>query len=587
MRRIFPLGTRGPNGPLATIAARYHKHIPAVVAIGLVASILEGVGIGLFLPLLVLMMDDAPATGDLPEPVQDLAATFGGLASQSQFLVIGAALLVLIVIKGLVQTGNATLIGWLTGLIGRDVRSALSAKILALDYDFFLRHDVDRLHQVISADSWHVTDVAREALSTIPAFVALLIFGAFLAWLDWRLFAAVVIGTAIIRAWLYVVERRLERLSFEVTDSNHRLGEQMFAVVTSMRVIRVFDQQEREQAGFERLAERVRKAMFRRQGTSAWIAPGVEVLTSLLFILILFLGYRLGVSLAEIVAFVLLLIRAQSYARTISEARVTISSVRGSVEEVEWLLGYENRPAAAIAGALPPGGLPVRFDQVSFIYPGDRLALSEASFELRPGVVTALIGRSGSGKSTVVNLLCRLIEPETGVITVGDTDMAEIPARQWRGRLAIAGQDIELVDGTIAENIAYGKPDATHEEIKLAARTAGCEGFLGNLPDGFETRVGHGGARLSGGQRQRIGIARALVRRPEILILDEAINAVDSISEAEILKLLTEHRHFHTALVVSHRRSTLAICQDCIVLDHGRVVESGPLDASSYYLSML
>src|SRR5690606_31580280 len=103
---------RGPNGPLATIAARYQKHIPAVVAIGLVARILEGVGIGLFIPLLVLMMDDAPATGGLPEPVQDLAATFGGLASQSQFLVIGAALLVLIVIKGLVQTGNATLIGW-------------------------------------------------------------------------------------------------------------------------------------------------------------------------------------------------------------------------------------------------------------------------------------------------------------------------------------------------------------------------------------------------------------------------------------------------------------------------------------------
>lgn len=586
MRRIFPVGTE-PNGPLAAIAARYHKHIPAVVTIGLVASILEGVGLGLFLPLLVLLMDAGPAPASLPGPLRELATAFGGLESQSQFLIIAAALLALILLKGLVQTCNATLIGWLTGLIGRDVRNALSAKILALDYDFFLRHDVDRLHQVISADSWHVTDLVREALSIVPAFVALCIFGVFLAWIDIRLFAAVLIGSGIVRACLYLVELRLRRLSFEVTDSNHRLGEQMFGIITSMRVIRVFDQQEREQAGFERLAERVRKAMFHRQGTASWITPGVEVLTSILFVAILFLGYRLGVSLAEIVAFVLLLMRAQSYARTISEGRIAISSVRGSVEEVEWLLRYRNRAVPVPTGDLPPRGQPVRFDRVSFVYPGDRLALSEASFELRPGAVTALIGRSGSGKSTVVNLLCRLIEPESGTITVGGTDLAQLPARDWRSRLAIAGQDVELVDGTIAENIAYGKPGATDEEIDLAARTAGCDSFVADLEFGFETRVGLGGTRLSGGQRQRIGIARALVRRPEILVLDEAINAVDSISEAEILNLLAEHRHFHTALVVSHRRSTLAICQDCIVLDHGKVVESGPLSQSSYYLAMI
>lgn len=586
MRDIFPVGTER-GSPLAAIAARYHRHIPAVVAIGLIASVLESVGLGLFLPLLVFLMAGGSGPGSLPEPLQQLAAVFGGLESQSQFLVIAVALLALIVLKGLVQTVNATMIGWLTGLIGRDVRNALSAKILALDYDFFLRHEADRLHQVISADSWHVTDVAREALSIIPAFVALLIFSAFLAWIDIRLFAAVLIGSGIVRACLYLVELRLRRLSFEVTESNHRLGERMFGIITSMRVIRVFDQKEREQAGFEHLAERVRPAMFRRQSTASWIAPGVEVLMSVLFVAILFLGYRLGISLAEIVAFVLILMRSLTHARTISEGRIAISSVRGSVEEVEWLLRYENRPQAQATGELPPRGLPVRFDRVTFTYPGDRLALREASFELRSGDATALIGRSGSGKSTVVNLLCRLIEPQGGTISVGGTDLAAIPGPEWRSRLAIAGQDVELVDGTIAENIAYGKPDATHEEIELAARTAGCDAFMAQLELGFETPVGLGGTRLSGGQRQRIGIARALVRRPDILVLDEAISAIDSISEAEILRLLTEHRHFHTALVVSHRRSTLAICQDCIVLEDGKVVESGPLSQSSYYLSMI
>jgi subfamily B ATP-binding cassette protein MsbA len=164
--------------------------------------------------------------------------------------------------------------------------------------------------------------------------------------------------------------------------------------------------------------------------------------------------------------------------------------------------------------------------------------------------------------------------------------LSDLDPEQWRARIAIAGQDIALLDGTVAQNIAYARPDATRDEIELAAQVAGASEFIARLPEGYGTRLGLNSVSLSGGQRQRIGLARALVRRPDLLILDEAISAVDSISETEIIKLLHDHRHFRTALVISHRKSTLAACQDCIVLEQGRLAEAGPIERSAYYRAM-
>jgi subfamily B ATP-binding cassette protein MsbA len=584
-RRVFPLGTKGADGPLAVIAGRYAGWLPLVGALGLVSSVLESVGIGLLIPLVAMLLATGVPQG-LPSPIQAIFAMTQGMSPHARITVIGAGILLAIVIKGLVQTANATLIAWVNGSIGRDVRAALSSRILNLDYSFCLENEPTRLVEIISTDSWFVSDAVRATLSIVPAVLALAVFGGFLAWLDWRLFAIVLVGTVIIRGGLFLLERRLRRLSFEVTQSNYALGERMLGIVSAMRVIRVFGQQEREQARFTRSAERVRKAMFASQRTAAWLAPSVDALTFALFVAILLAGYRWGTSLPEITAFVVLLSRAQPNARTIGEARLQIAGVRGSVEAVEWLLGQQVRPAAhpSVAPRVSEG--PVRFDRVSYSYPGGAAAVREASFEIRPGRATALIGPSGAGKSTLVNLLCCLVEPQSGAITVGGIPLGAIGAEAWRERIAIAGQDIELVEGTVAENIAYGRPDASEAEIEEAARTAGADAFVAALPQGYATRVGQGGLRLSGGQRQRIGIARALLRAPQLLILDEATNAVDAISEQELMKLLSEHRHFRTALVISHRRTTVAGCEDGIVIEHGKVSESGPLRTLAYYRAM-
>jgi subfamily B ATP-binding cassette protein MsbA len=205
---------------------------------------------------------------------------------------------------------------------------------------------------------------------------------------------------------------------------------------------------------------------------------------------------------------------------------------------------------------------------------------------IRPGVATALVGASGAGKSSFVDLIARLAEPQSGTIYHGDEPIGSFEAESWRSHVAIAGQNVELVDATIAENIAYGVPGASRSEIEEAARAAGASSFIESLRDGYATQLGFAGLKLSGGERQRISLARALLRRPDLLILDEATSAVDALAEQEIMELLASKRWFHGALVISHRRSTLALCEDGIVLDSGRLVEAGRLRSLDYYRRM-
>jgi subfamily B ATP-binding cassette protein MsbA len=185
-----------------------------------------------------------------------------------------------------------------------------------------------------------------------------------------------------------------------------------------------------------------------------------------------------------------------------------------------------------------------------------------------------------------VNLICRLLEPSAGRITLDGRDVTEIDPRSWLAHVALAGQDIDLIDASISANIAYGVPDASFERIQQAAQQADADRFIQTLPEGYETTVGSRGLSLSSGQRQRIGIARALLRDPELLILDEATNAVDGISEAAIMTLIQRRAGHKLTIVISHRPSTIASCQDGLVLDRGRVVESGPLEGLSFFEQM-
>jgi len=224
--------------------------------------------------------------------------------------------------------------------------------------------------------------------------------------------------------------------------------------------------------------------------------------------------------------------------------------------------------------SLSSGALKVVFDEVSFSY-GESQVLDRVSLRAAPGTVTALVGPTGAGKSTLVSLLPRLIDPTSGTITIGGVDHRHIPIATLRGSIGVVRQDPHLFPVSVADNIAYGRPSASRAEIVMAATAANADEFIDDLPDGYDTVIGDGGIGLSGGQRQRLAIARALLKDAPILVLDEPTSALDAETEAEVMDAVDRLMQDRTVFVIAHRLSTVRSADQIVVLDHGRIVERG------------
>ena len=572
--------------PLTQIGRNIVPFVPLVGALGLLASLLEGASVGLLIPLLSVLLSQDPAAG-LSGPLRSFAPLFNGYDPQNRIVLLGGAIMALTPIKGIVQAANECLLASIDARIGRDIRNGMAASLVAVDYPFFLEQDPARLSRIASTDSWFVIQAAKSVLALIPAAARLLVFGVLLALLSPKLFLLVLVGAAAVQGLTHFLEGRQRRLSHEFTESNRLLWRRLLTLLQAPRAIRLFGQQRRERDEAGVAIERLRRSVRATNYLNAFVHPSVDALVALLFLTVLLAGYWSGMSIPAITAFLLLMVRAQPHAKTIVRARLGIASFDSSVREVDWLLSQSGPTAFdGISDSDLRLNRPIVFDDVGFNYPNGSRGVDRVALTIEPGTSTALLGQSGSGKSTIVLLLCRLVEPQSGKIRLGDDPVSAIDSSCWRRKIAIAGQDAELVAGTVAENIAYGRPDASVADIEAVARAAGADSFIAALPQGYDTPVGPDGLGLSGGQRQRIGVARALLLNPDLLIFDEATSAVDALSDREIVKLATEHRHFRTLLIVSHRKTTVAACEHGIVLSDGRVAEAGRLADLAYFQRM-
>jgi len=253
----------------------------------------------------------------------------------------------------------------------------------------------------------------------------------------------------------------------------------------------------------------------------------------------------------------------------------------GATETIFSLMDEEKEMEHSTEHPVPVAVEGISFKGVNFSYPTrpDVQVLNELSFDLQKGQTLALVGKSGSGKSTVASLLMRFYRANSGSITTGEYAVEDLDLQSWRKSLALVPQDVLLFGGTIRENIAYGKTEASEEEIIQAAKEANAWEFIAQFPEGLETKVGDRGIQLSGGQRQRIAIARALLKDPQLLILDEATSALDSESERLVQEALERLMEGRTSVVIAHRLSTIRKAHQIVVMDQGSIIERGDHDA--------
>ncbi|RWO52677.1 MAG: ABC transporter ATP-binding protein [Mesorhizobium sp.] len=556
--------------------------LPAVVMLGLVSAALEGFGIGLIIPLLGIIMGQGDQTG--MAGFSAVLQHFGSdLSERERLIVISAAILGSIVLKNVFAFANTLLTTLIYGKASHSIRSALSEQLLRVGYPFFLQQSPGRLLNIISNESWRASDAIQIMLTAIVSASAAIILLAFLLLLSWQMTLLVTLGLVVVQIAHAVLSANLKAPSRSVASRNSDLASQMLHLVHAGRLIRIFGQESREKATFDQASDAVRRAAFvllTRQGA---LPPLTEILHAMLFLAVVIGAWFVGVSFPLIVAFVILLYRLQPYMRALQMAWSQLQGLSGSLEEVVWMLDPSDKPEPP-RGHRPFQGLAqgIKFDDVTFTYSGKdqrAVVLHSAAFEIRSGRSTALIGRSGAGKTTIVNLLCRFVEPDAGRILVDGSPLDQIDPSQWRRHIALASQDLELVDGTIFENIIYGQDAASTGDAQRAAKLAEAHEFIEHLPQGYQTVVGYRGVNLSAGQRQRIALARALVRDPDILILDEATNAVDGLSEAAIVETLKSRAGRRTTIVISHHHSTISFCDDVVILSGGRVKKQAPFAA--------
>jgi ABC-type multidrug transport system fused ATPase/permease subunit len=371
------------------------------------------------------------------------------------------------------------------------------------------------------------------------------------------------------RPALQEVQQRIAELTAEAEEN-----------VSGIRIVKAFAREEHQLHRFQRAVSRVFDQSIYSTRLAAFFSPLIGLLPQIGIALILLVGGRMvidgNLSLGNFTAFYTYLVMLAGPMRMLGVAmgmaQRAIASGNRMFEIIDREPAIQSPP---VAPALPPGGGEVDLRGVTLSYDGSAPALNEVNLRVEAGKTVALVGPSGAGKTSLVGLIARLYDPTAGIVLVDGADIRQVDVGSLRAEVAFVADDSFLFTASVAENIAYARQDASLGEIEAAARRAQADGFIQELPDGYETRVGERGLTLSGGQRQRVAIARALLADPRILILDDATSSVDATTEEAIKTGLSEVMSGRTTFIIAHRLSTVSLADEVVVMDGGKIVDRG------------
>jgi ATP-binding cassette subfamily B protein len=495
-----------------------------------------------------------------------------------------AAVLVVAVVNLVGSYLQTYLVSWVGERAILDLRRQLFAHIQKLSLDFFSRQKtgwiVSRLTNDVDAVDQLVTDgvvsLVTNSLTLVGAAVLLFV-------LDWRLaLATLTILPALLVATLVFRTRSARsyaRVRNTVGDVNAHLQES----ISGMRVIQAF---RREQSDYDRLVavnEEYRKVNMQTVVQSGVYFPVVEFLSAVGIVIVLWFGGYLvshqAIEIGVLVAFIGYLSSFFDPLQQLSQLYNTFQASMAAVQKIYTVLDTDpDLLDAPDAHPLPDVRGEVRFDHVTFAYDQGVDVLHDLDFTLPAGAAVALVGTTGAGKSTMIKLLARFYDPGEGAVLIDGHDLRRVTMKSLREQLAVVPQEAYLFSGPIVDNIRFGRPEASLEEVQRVARIVGAHDFIAELPDGYETDVAEGGSALSTGQRQLVSFARALLADPRVLILDEATSSVDAESERRISRAMEVLFSGRTSVIVAHRLSTVRYADQILVVDDGRIVERGTHD---------
>lgn len=492
----------------------------------------------------------------------------------------GHILLLALAIGGLRYVWRYFLLGF-SRLLEMHLRNRMFSHILTLDKAFFQRRTVGEIMALATND---LTSVQLAAGMGVVAFVDAVVMTlaalAFMIYIHPALSAIALAPMPFLVIMTRILSAKMHKRFNKVQEEFSRLTEFVRTSFSSIRLIKAYNQEEPQAERFDRMGKVYVQDNFRLAFVHGTLFPLSGLIANTSLLLVLFFGGRLTVrgtiSLGDFVAFNSYLfmltwpMMAIGWVANLFQRGVTsLNRIHALLEEKPVLKDIEApMPAVPIKGE-------IRIQHLSFTYPGHRKpAIDNVSLDIHPGLL-GIVGKTGSGKTTLCHLIARFYPVESGTLFLDDTDVNSIPLTAVRSAIAYVPQDVVLFSDTIAFNISMGKPDATQAEIEIVAEAAAIHNEIMAMENGYQTRIGERGVKLSGGQRQRVAIARALLLDRPIIIIDDGLSAVDMETEHAIIRSIAGHLKGRTCIIVSHRVAPLADAREIVVMDHGRISDRG------------
>ncbi len=485
----------------------------------------------------------------------------------------------------LIQAGTVFTFIYLAGVLGEriqyDLRKMMFSHLQDLSLSYYAQNAVGRLIARVTSDSGRVADLMTwGVVDTTWAFMNITTSLVFMTIINWRL---ALIVSVIIPIMVFIAVQFRKRILIEFRNSRRANSKIMGAYnenIQGVRVVKALGREDENLREFQLLTSTMYHASYRAAWLSALFLPTVQIIAALALGAIVFYGgvqTQLGlITIGGINAFVsyltFMMWPVQDLARVYAEMQHSIASAERIFKLVDSPPEVHDRsdavPAATLLGE-------IEFEHVDFYYEDRKPVLSDFSLKVNPGEMIALVGPTGGGKSTIVNLLCRFYEPRSGVIRIKGSDYTNYTLESIQSRIGIVLQTPHLFSGTVRENIRYGRLDSTDAAVEEAARIAGAHDFIVTMPKGYDENVGEGGNLLSVGQKQLISLARAVLARPQLFIMDEATSSVDTLTEALIQRGMEALMKDRTTFIIAHRLSTIRRANRILVIQDGRIVEQG------------